>query len=734
MKKLLCLFLISFLGMEIVFGQEPTVIDSIKLVIKNAKHDTIIIKAWQSWDYFLPINDLENSLKLNHKIDSVCNLHISPANENQINFYTKAKAESYNSLGLLMTNQGELDKAIHYFNICLELRKKMNDRMGVGGALSNLGNIYYRQGNTDKAISVIGQSLKIAEELGDKMEMIYPLNSIGQIYNESGEYEMAIKYYKKCLKLCKETNFEVGIAAITINLGSCYQNNKQYEKAIEYFEEGIVLSKKIDNKTYWANALNNIGTITKEKGDFDKAMEYYLNALQLREEVGDKEGLASTLANMGYLKFKKGDTYSGIQDLKKAYDLAMEINAIYTIRDASEYLKEVYQSIGNFADALFYYEAFITAKDSLESENNKNELIRHEFKYAYEKQAAEDSVKTAEEKKVRDAQIAQQDAEIKAKNNMQYMLFGGLALVIVFAGFMYNRFKITQKQKGIIEEQKHIVEEKHKEITDSINYAERIQRSFLASKELLDENLSPSGGDGVSLSNSGEGGGYFVYFQPKDVVSGDFYFASQLNNENFAYACADSTGHGVPGAIMSILNISSLEKSIELKTEPADILNETRKIIIERLKKDGSAEGGKDGMDCSLIVLNKEKNKLTYSAANNPIWVIRLSTSSGTKFDLIELKPDKMPVGKHDRDQTPFTQNEFELQKGDLIYTLTDGMPDQFGGPKAKKYKYTKLKEFLISIAGLPMETQHQKLQEEFENWKGYLEQVDDVCIIGVRI
>ena len=276
-----------------------------------------------------------------------------------------------------------------------------------------------------------------------------------------------------------------------------------------------------------------------------------------------------------------------------------------------------------------------------------------------------------------------------------------------------ERTEEVVKQRDVIEEQKHIVEEKHKEITDSINYAERIQRSFLATKELLDENLKD----------------HFVFFQPKDIVSGDFYWAAELNNHQFAIVTADSTGHGVPGAIMSILNISSLEKAVEEKllVEPSEILNHTRTKIIERLKKDGSSEGGKDGMDCSLISFDFKNNKLTYAAANNPVWIVR-------GHEILEFAPNKMPVGKHDRDIVSFTQHEIELQKGDVIYALTDGMPDQFGGPKGKKFMYKQLKELLISIAHLPMNEQKENLANELNNWKGNLEQVDDVCVIGIRM
>ena len=270
----------------------------------------------------------------------------------------------------------------------------------------------------------------------------------------------------------------------------------------------------------------------------------------------------------------------------------------------------------------------------------------------------------------------------------------------------------AEKQRDIAERQKELVEAAHREITDSINYAERIQRSFLATDNILDANLEE----------------YFVFFQPKEVVSGDFYWADKLSNGNFAMVNADSTGHGVPGAIMSILNISSIEKAVRLNfLEPHEIFNSTRKTIIERLKKDGSIEGGKDGMDASIICFDFENNNFTYTAAQNPIWIVRDGS-------LTEIKPEKMPVGKHDKDKIPFIGGVFEMKKGDVIYTLTDGFQDQFGGPKGKKFMVKKMREYILSISHLPMKEQHTKISEVFSNWKGDTEQVDDVCVIGVRI
>jgi serine phosphatase RsbU (regulator of sigma subunit) len=275
-----------------------------------------------------------------------------------------------------------------------------------------------------------------------------------------------------------------------------------------------------------------------------------------------------------------------------------------------------------------------------------------------------------------------------------------------------NATKEIRQQKEVVEHQKEQVEEAHLEIIDSINYAERIQRSFLASKELLDENLNE----------------YFVFFQPKEAVSGDFYWADKLSNGDFSIVNADSTGHGVPGAIMSILNISSIEEAVkEGSTSPHEIFNKTRTFIIDRLKKDGSEHGGKDGMDASIVCFNADKTKMTYTAAQNPIWIIRAG-------EVIQLKPEKMPVGKHDMDHVPFEGGEFVLQKGDQIYTLTDGFQDQFGGPKGKKFMVKRMREYVLSISHLPMQEQYQLISKVFSEWKGDVEQVDDVCVIGVQI
>ena len=312
-----------------------------------------------------------------------------------------------------------------------------------------------------------------------------------------------------------------------------------------------------------------------------------------------------------------------------------------------------------------------------------------------------------------------------------FYVFSFIALIIVIIKLYTRTLKernivleqtITLRTKTIVE-QKHELEHKNKEIVDSINYAQRIQKALLASDTLLNTNLKD----------------YFVFFKPKDIVSGDFYWGTELNNNTFALVTADSTGHGVPGAIMSMLNISCLNEAVESQklTNASDILNYTRSKIIKHLSNDGSEDGGKDGMDCSLIIFDPLNKQLHIAAANNPVWIIRKQVTDvheAPVYELIEIKPDKMPVGKSDRQNQSFTLHTIELQQGDTIYTLTDGFPDQFGGPNGKKFMSKKLKELLLNNVHLPIHQQKELLDLTFKNWAGDLEQVDDVCVIGVRI
>jgi serine phosphatase RsbU (regulator of sigma subunit) len=316
-------------------------------------------------------------------------------------------------------------------------------------------------------------------------------------------------------------------------------------------------------------------------------------------------------------------------------------------------------------------------------------------------------------------EIDLQESQIGRQRTVILLIAGlsvvGIVLLLITLRINSQRRKankLLHSQKTEIERQKHLVDLKQKEILDSINYARRIQNALMASNKLLDDHLPE----------------YFVMFKPKDIVAGDFYWAAPLK-DGFLYITADSTGHGVPGAFMSLLNISKLNDAINQKRihRPDLVLNEVKSEIIKALNPDGSSEEGKDGMDAVLCKLDFTNLKLQYAAANNTFCIVR-------KGEMLLCKPDKMPVGKSHDDSQLFTYNEIALEKGDMIYTFTDGYADQFGGPDGKKLKLQKLKNLLVSVATMDMALQKENIRKFFLDWKGDLEQVDDVLVIGVRV
>ena len=298
-------------------------------------------------------------------------------------------------------------------------------------------------------------------------------------------------------------------------------------------------------------------------------------------------------------------------------------------------------------------------------------------------------------------------------SKLAYILSVVTTITLVFRWRTGELRKRQTELEDTVRERTSEIAKKHREITDSINYAERIQRSLMASRQLLDSNLPE----------------HFVYFNPKERVSGDFFWACKLSNGRFALACADSTGHGVPGAIMSMLNIAALERAVDGEglTEPNLILDSARKKVIKTLAQDGSEEGGRDGMDAVLVTLDMAEKKIVAALANMQLWIM----GSGEKRTIA---PDKMPIGKHDKQDIPFTRHEVQLKKGDVVYMFSDGYVDQFGGPNGKKFKYRPFEELLFSIHQLPVKEQQVIIRMHFENWMGDLEQVDDVCVIGIRM
>lgn len=297
------------------------------------------------------------------------------------------------------------------------------------------------------------------------------------------------------------------------------------------------------------------------------------------------------------------------------------------------------------------------------------------------------------------------DPSVKSSFTVIFFL---MALVITFIiGYYFTQ--INREYEAIIITQRDKIETKNKEITDSINYARRIQHAILPSSEKVKELLKES----------------FILYKPKDIVAGDFYWLEQSGSK-VLFATADCTGHGVPGAMVSVVCNNALNRSVKEfhLTDPAAILDKTREVVIAEFQKSG--EGVMDGMDISLCCYDKTSHVLRWSGANNPLWMVR-------DGQLSEYKADKQPIGDYPK-PFPFTSHQVHILPGDILYLFTDGYYDQFGGDKGKKFKASKLKELLLSVSTLPLDTQKEEIERRFEAWRGDLEQVDDVCVMGVRL
>ena len=368
-------------------------------------------------------------------------------------------------------------------------------------------------------------------------------------------------------------------------------------------------------------------------------------------------------------------------------------------------LFEIHKKLKNYKKAIFYLEEMVENKDSLEKLSAKEDITKYESEKEFELKQKLDSLKHLDEIRIQQAETKAKEEEIKTQKIIEAVLFVGILLVIGFLGFVYKQLNTTKKQKLVIEE-------KQEEITDSINYAKRIQDAMMTSSVYLKDTLPKS----------------FIFFKPKDVVSGDFYWIYKDQEENIFFTVADCTGHGVPGAFMSMIGTSLLNEIIIEKgiKETDKILIEMRAQIIRSLSQED--EGAqKDGMDISLCKLNMKKKTVEFSGAHNSLIHVRGE-------ELKTYRGDHQPVGLLLGEKKPFTKHQVKLKKDDMLYIYSDGYQDQFGGAKGKKYMAAKFKKQLLKMSNKSEDQQLAILDQEFSSWKNDYEQIDDVCVMGVRI
>jgi len=619
-------------------------------------------------------------------------------------------------------------------------------------ALGGVGYINYVTDNPTKGLEYMLKSAKITEVIGSKSDLAQAYNDLGYMYMEQGDLYSGLQYYNKALPIRKELKDEDGISTVLNNLGQVYQQLGDSNRALQYYMEALQMRRKIKDLRGIANSLNNIATIHSRAGRLDSAIKYYREGLgyaKLSKVIGqqanimdnlsscfgrihqydsayyyvhlslasyrlmnDKEGLAYAMGFLARFFIQEKKLDSAKIYLDSAMVKAKQLRYKSLIQDLAFYYSKLDEEKKDYKGA---YEMYVLYKDMTDSINTKKvekEAIHTQLKYEFEKRELEQKEEQKQE------QITHKE-ETKRQHIIIWSVTTGLILLAIFLFILATRFRIIREQKKVIEEQKIIVEEKNKDLTDSIQYASRIQQTILPSIEHFNSLFPDS----------------FVLWKPKDIVSGDFYWIASHKGYKFLVA-ADCTGHGVPGALMSMIGAELFNEAIILKglVTPAEILNEVRSGIISALKQRGDLGEQKDGMDAALCVFEKAEGRQTieFAGANNPLWIVRQAPAADICFT--EIVPNKQPIGIHGGKIEPFTEHGIVLEKGDIIYIFSDGFADQFGGPKGKKFKYNQLRDIVIGMRNTPMAEQRKILERTFEEWKGSLEQLDDVLIIGVRV
>jgi serine phosphatase RsbU (regulator of sigma subunit)/tetratricopeptide (TPR) repeat protein len=657
-------FLAFFTVCSVFFmhSQNDQIVDSLENVLQSSVHDTARLSALQKISFRIVGSNPNKAIEY-----ALQGIKLAKAQSNLL-----AEAQSYNNLGSGYQSKGEYENAMNAYIKALGIHEQLNNESGCAIVYANIGFIFRQQQNYSKAIAFHRKALGIHQKINENDLAAGCMVNIGNVYYNKGDYDSAIVQYTEALSIYQRLGDKASIATIENNIGAIYFEKKDYEKANEYFLRSYVIREQAQNKYEMATSLNNIGEVFGKLGNYDKAIEYCEKSLKVAKEINARDIMIYNYENLAGL------------------------NAF----------------VGKFNEAYRFQLLKSDLKDSVLNVENNKQITELSVKYETEKKEAENRVLRAEGERQKIVSIA---------------VTGGLAFVGIFAFFIFRSYRQKKKanvllasqnseiliQKDIIEEKSRIVEEKNKDITDSIKYAKRLQSAILKPQEYLSSCFS----DG------------FVLFKPKDIVSGDFYWFEKFGNHSMV-AAADCTGHGVPGAFMSIIGCNLLTQAVNeyAITKPSAILNSVNKGISKVLQQKKDEPSVKDGMDIALCVMDTDRMVLEYAGAYNPLWLVR-------DGKIIEFKANKFPVGAFVGEEIKqFTNHEIPIIKGDMIYLFSDGYADQFGGPQGKKFKYKALQKLILEICSKPTSVQKEIFDKTFESWRGELEQVDDVLLVGVKI
>jgi serine phosphatase RsbU (regulator of sigma subunit)/Flp pilus assembly protein TadD len=571
-------------------------------------------------------------------------------------------------------------------------------------------------GKTDPYLTEMKQKMKDAATDKEKIE----IGMTAAVYCQGKNDPQCVDFAEAALKTAKKSKMENECASLYAILGEYYFQNKNYRKAISAFEDEYTIRKKKQQAKPRAITCYNLGTCYLENGNQRKASKYLTEAKELAAKLGNKELNDLTTKALSESSAKQ-------KDYKTAYDYLQKYLQAENKRfnKNTKILKELKEINEQQVQKIEEQEQIIEKKDSTIQvvSTEKEELERKKKELLMENELQAERLKT----QILEKENIEKENEIaKLHNNILTLIIIAIAVSIVIAAFFTVRgFRRKKKYNKILEEKNseitkankelsksyEIIHHKNKDITDSLTYAGKIQKALLRDF-----------GEYTNLVND-----YFIFYAPKDIVSGDFYWAHKIEDK-FVFTVGDCTGHSVPGAFMSMLGIALLNQIVvqERELQASKILEKMRILVKSYLGQTGVNEEPKDGMDMSLCVWDLKKNEGNYSGAYNPLWQIR-------NGEITVFNAAKCPVGVHNK-EADFEDSYFKIEKSDRYYMFSDGYSDQFGAQTHEKFKIARFKKLLIDSSSLSMKEQGRHIEKTYYAWKGDFIQIDDVCVLGIEI
>lgn len=603
------------------------------------------------------------------------------------------------------------DSAMWQADTAIAEARLMGDSARVAEGLTNRGIIQTRLGFYDDASRTYAEGLRIAQQLQDTALIGRMNQHWGLMYFYMSDFNTAAEYTKKALQMFIAIRDTLSIAANLDNLGLYYSNLEKFDSAYKYQLQALPLFESEGDSTQLMVYYNNLGSTLARTGRYAEAEDYLNRSLAMAERRRDDYRIVTVWSSLAQLYADKKEEGKVQETAKRGYDLAVRIDNDFYAQQFAAALGESYYNTRAFEQAAYYYRISDQLREKIYDEETAKAADEASKKY----QAAE------RQKQIEVLEAQNKAAEAKSERDrlIKWLIFGVAIVLLVFSAFVARRYYEKQKDNRLlkekndaIEQQKEVIELKNSEITDSINYATRIQNAVLPSSDKLSA-LFPD---------------HFVYYRPRNIISGDFYWAAEGRNGVRFLAVADCTGHGVPGAMMSMLGTSILNRLIARKSVqgPGKILDALHEELLVTLNESKTARQVSDGMDIALLMYDPATGMITIASAERPVYYT-------FNRELHIVTPDKISIGSSITKNESYRETIIQAQPGLSLYLFTDGITDQFGGADKKKYMSKRLKELVIGHDGTSGSERAKIFASEFDEWKSGMEQTDDMTLINVN-